>query len=939
MCYDLENITRKDFIMNDTEQRKAAVEFVKLWKNKGDEKQHTQQFWSDLLHRVYGITGFSDRVEFEKRVPLLHTSFIDVYIPETHVIIEQKSMDIDLLKSKRQSDGAELNPFEQARRYGGRLPFSERPRWIVTCNFQRFMIYDMNEVRPEEKPIEILLEELPEKYHLLSFLIDPTVKRITVEQQLSFKAGELVGKLYDMILPLYKDSTTEFTLQSLNKLCVRIVFCLYAEDAMLFGSKGSEFHDYLESDSNTRRALIQLFKILDQPEAERDQYTEPVLMAFPYVNGGLFSGDIEIPIISEDVRNLILVDMSENLDWSKISPTIFGAVFESTLNPETRRSGGMHYTSIKDIHKVIDPLFLDDLETEFEKILTDRLSGPKRKIALENFHNRLANLHFLDPACGSGNFLTETYLSIRRLENKLIEQQQHGLMVFEFANPVKVSISQFAGIECNDFAVTVARTALWIAESQMIKETEAIVNQGIDFFPLKTDAKIVEGNALSMDWNTVVSKYTLTYIMGNPPFVGKKYQSVSQKQDLINVFGEQFKGVGSLDYVTGWFKKSIDFIQGTNIRVALVATNSICQGELVSLLWKELLNNGINILFAYRNFQWNNEAKQGMARVHCVIIGFSMKYYNLKEKYIFTENGDKIIANNINPYLIDSDNIFIDSRSTPICKVKSMTDGNVPIDGNWLKLEPEEYSDFVSNEPQSLKWIKKLVGSEEFINNKERYVLWLVDCPPNELRNMPMVMERVNKVREFRLQSKRPGTLKLAKTPAVYEDKRNPDYALIIPRISSEKRFYIPMGFIDKNTIALNAVLMLPNADMYDFGILTSIVHMAWMRTVAGRLETRYRYSKNVVYNNFPWPNPTDLQIDKIKATAQNILNVRLKYNQATLADLYDPSSMPFDLLKAHEDNDKAVLTAYGFKKNITEEEIVTALFRMYEDLTANSKP
>ena len=500
--------------MNELEQRKAAKAFAEAWRNKGDEKQHTQQFWSDLLHRVYGITNFSQRVEFEKRVPLLHTSFIDVYIPETNVLIEQKSMDVDLLKRKKQSDGSELNPFEQAQRYGARLPFSERPRWIVTCNFQKFVIYDMEAVRPEAKPTEILLEELPEKFSMLSFMVDASIRKITVEQELSFKAGELVGRLYDMMLPLYKDPTAESTLQSLNKLCVRIVFCLYAEDALLFGPKGTEFHDYLEGESNTRMALMRLFIILDQRENDREPYTEKVLMDFPYVNGGLFAENIEIPIIPDDVKNLILKDMSENLDWSKISPTIFGAVFESTLNPETRRKGGMHYTSVRNIHKVIDPLFLDNLEAEFDKILTDNMSGPRRRTALETFQNKLTTLYFLDPACGSGNFLTETFLSIRRLENRVIECLQKGQMVLEFANPVKVSIKQFAGIEINDFAVTVARTALWIAESQMIKETESIVNQTIDFFPLKTDAKIVEGNALRMDWNDVMVFRLYTAVKG-----------------------------------------------------------------------------------------------------------------------------------------------------------------------------------------------------------------------------------------------------------------------------------------------------------------------------------------------------------------------------------------------------------------------------------------
>jgi len=663
--------------MNDTEQRKAAKAFAEAWRDKGDEKQHTPQFWSDLLHRVYGITDFSQRVEFEKRVPLEHTSFIDVYIPETHVIIEQKSLGIDLLKRKKQSDGSELNPFEQAQRYGGRLPLSPRPRWIVTCNFQQFLIYDMNEVRPEEKPISILLEELPEKYHLLSFLLDATVKKITVEQQLSVKAGELVGKLYDLMLPQYKDPSNPESQKSLNKFCVRIVFCLYAEDALLFGAKGSEFHDYLVSflDKNRRTALINLFRILDTPEAERDPYEDQQLLDFPYVNGGLFAGDIEIPRLTDEVMQLILEDMSENLDWSKISPTIFGAVFESTLNPETRRSGGMHYTSIENIHKVIDPLFLEDLQNEYDGIINnEKLSKPKRKEALDRFHDKLASLYFLDPAAGSGNFLTESYLSLRRLENKLIEQQLQGLMVLEFANPVKVSIGQFAGIEINDFAVTVARTALWIAESQMIRETEAIVNQTIDFFPLKTDAKIVEGNALRIDWEEVVPKNKLDYIMGNPPFVAKTGRTANsassskgvlteeQKIDRFKLFGTSG---GILDYVACWFKKASDYIKDTRIHVAFVATDSICQGQQVAPLWKSLLADNITINFAYRFFRWESEASNS-ATVYVVIVGFSCeKSYTCKLFF-----ADQVhVVQHISPYLINGPDVLVESRNKPICDV------------------------------------------------------------------------------------------------------------------------------------------------------------------------------------------------------------------------------------------------------------------------------
>ena len=914
--------------MNDIEQRNAAKEFVKVWHDKGDEKQHTQQFWSDLLHRVFGITNFSQRVEFEKRVPLLHTSFIDVYIPETNVLIEQKSMDVDLLKRKKQSDGNELNPFEQAQRYGARLPFSERPRWIITCNFQKFLIYDMEAIRPEEKPTEILLEDLPEKYSMLTFMVDANIKKITVEQELSFKAGELVGKLYDMMLPLYKDPSAESTLQSLNKFCVRIVFCLYAEDALLYGPRGTEFHDYLAGESNTRMALMRLFFILDQRENDREPYTEKVLMDFPYVNGGLFAESIEIPIIPDDVKNLILKDMSENLDWSKISPTIFGAVFESTLNPETRRKGGMHYTSVKNIHKVIDPLFLDDLEAEFDKILTDKMSEPKRRTALETFQSKLTTLYFMDPACGSGNFLTETFLSIRRLENKVIEYLQKGQIVFEFANPVKVSIKQFAGIEINDFAVTVARTALWIAESQMIKETETIVNQTIDFFPLKTDAKIVEGNALQMNWNDVmvVSKYALAYIMGNPPFVGFTFMSKEQKSDMQNIF----PGIKNLDFVSAWYKKASDYIEGTRIECCFVSTNSITQGETVSRLWKNL---DIKINFAYRSFIWDSEANN-KAHVHCVIIGFSK--FNKSKKLIFDKDAT-IEATNINPYLMDAPDLLVESRNKPLCNVPKMIYGNKPADGGFLIIEDNEYASFVSKEPQSEKYIKPLLGAVEYLHNKKRFCLWLENVSPTELKKCPLILDRVKKCKENRENSIAAGIRKFADTPTLFAQITQPvgKPYIIVPRVSSETRRYIPMGFIDGNTIASDAVQIIPDASLYDFGILESNVHMAWMRTVAGRLESRYRYSKDVVYNNFPWCTPTDQQREKIEKTAQSILDARANYPESSLADLYDETLMPVDLRKAHKANDRAVMEAYGMWGKVNSEaECVAWLFRMYQELT-----
>ena len=922
--------------MTDTEQKKASKEFVALWKDRGDEKQETQQFWSDLLHRVFGITNFSSRVQFEKPVPLLHTSFIDVYIPETKVIIEQKSMDIDLLKRKKQSDGSELNPFEQAQRYGGKLPYSERPRWIVTCNFQKFLIYDMDAVRPEEKPIEVLLEELPDKYHLLSFLIDSSVKKITVEQQLSFKAGELVGKLYDLMLPQYKDPTAESTLQALNKFCVRIVFCLYAEDAMLFGSKGSEFHDYLASflPENRRDALIKLFRMLDTKEDDRDAYENKKLLDFPYVNGGLFADEIEIPQITDEIAQLILVDMSEKLDWSKISPTIFGAVFESTLNPETRRSGGMHYTSIRDIHKVIDPLFLDDLQTEFDNILHNpKLSNPKRKGSLEAFQNRLAQVHFLDPACGSGNFLTETFLSIRRLENKVIEHLLKGMMVLEFANPVKVSIGQFAGIEINDFAVTVARTALWIAESQMIKETEAIVNQTIDFFPLKTDAKIVEGNALQMDWNNVISKYSLNYIMGNPPFVGYKFLTPKQKADVFSFMNNR----RAVDYVAGWYYKSASLIQGTRIECALVSTNSITQGSAIQNLWSDLLKQyPIKINFAWKTFDWNNESIDSAA-VKCVIIGFAS--FDRTQKILFDEKSNANLVNTISPRLTPEINIIVDRIGKPIQKnVLPMTKGAQLIDGgNFIIGESEDKAKFIKENPSAEPYVYRYLNSRSFINNStKQYCLYLKNCPLNIINKTKGIYEIVKKVQDWRLNQDAQTTKDLAINPSNYFQSQVPQgNCIVVPVVSSANRKYIPIDFLQEKVVCTNALFFIDNANIYIFGILNSNVHMAWTRQLCGRLKSDYRYSNSIIYNNFPFPDVNEEQKKKIEITAQNILDTRAKYPNTSLAELYDFVTMPIDLKKAHQLNDRAVMEAYGMWGKVnSESECVAWLFRMYEELT-----
>ena len=928
--------------MTDAERRSAAAKFATDWKGRGDEKQEIQRFWMSLLQNVCGVEQPTSAIEFEKRVEVDNsdgtttTKYIDGYLPATRVLIEQKGVKIDLKKGERQSDGAMLTPFQQGRRYGGYLPQPEQPRWIVVCNFQEFHIHNMS--RPNDEPEILLLSDLEKEFHRLDFLVDTGKEHIKKEMEVSLQAGELVGVLYDALLKQYKDPDDPETLKSLNKLCVRLVFCLYAEDAGIFGGK-SMFHDYLEHHrTEDRRALINLFRVLDQDIPQRDKYLDDDLAAFPYVNGGLFADeDIEIPRLGDDVIDLILHRGSEDFDWSAISPTIFGAVFESTLNPETRRSGGMHYTSIENIHKLIDPLFLDGLKAEFKEIAALTVEKT-RKTKLEAFQRKLAGLKFLDPACGSGNFLTETYISLRRLENETISLLHRGQIMLDIGNPIQVSIGQFYGIEINDFAVTVAKTALWIAESQMMRETEDVVHMSLDFLPLKSYANITEANALRVDWTEVVPKHELSYIMGNPPFVGYSLQSKEQKEDILSIYvdekGKPYKTAGKIDYVSGWYFKAAQFMRGTSIRTAFVSTNSITQGEQVAGVWKPLYDRfDIHIDFAHRTFRWDSEASL-KAHVHCVIVGFSVAP-NGQERRLFTSERMQVVEN-INAYLLDAPDVFIDSRSAAICDVPQMVYGNKPTDGGFLFLTAEERDELLQKEPETEKFVRQIYGATEYINNKARYCLWLVGASPAELRKSTFIMDRVEKVKQFRLSSTKAATQKSAETPTLFQEIRHPNSEyIIIPRHSSETRRYIPFGFVSPKIVVNDAVQIIPGAGLYHFGIMMSNVHMAWTRAVCGRIKSDYRYSKDVVYNNFPWPTPTAEQKAKIEQTAQAILDARVLYPDSSLADLYDETTMPPELRRAHQMNDKAVMLAYGFSvRDMTESKCVAELMRMYQKLT-----
>ena len=1160
----------------------SAADFAARWKGRGYERGESQSFWIDLLSNVFGIETPTDGfILFEEHRMVDASNFIDGRIPSTRVLIEQKSLGKDLRKGIRQSDGSLLNPFQQARRYVVSLPVSEHPRWIVTCNFSEFLVYDMEQ--PNGEPEQILLENLGKEYYRLLFLVDARNEHLSKEMEVSKQAGVIVGEIYEALLKQYDDNSAE-ALRWLNILCVRIVFCLYAEDAGIFIH--NQFYDYLAryDAEDLRSALLRLFEVLNTSPEKRSKYLKDDLKAFPYTNGGLFEEQIEIPQFTEELKQTLLKNASHDFDWSEISPTIFGALFESTLNPETRRSGGMHYTSIANIHKVIDPLFLNELRRELDEILEEKVERQRQK-KLDAYQDRLASLTFLDPACGSGNFLTETYLSLRRLENEVIRERYHGqsFLGFEEVNPVKVSIQQFYGIEINDFAVTVATTALWISEAQMLRETEKIIRRDIDFLPLKPYHNIREGNALRMDWlggdvshvakeNTVshdaignaedsdvrhvaslqfmerhnyihitgnklphwhqnnkvqfvtfrladslpqarlvelsefksqwlsthpepwskqteeeynhiirnkidtwldnnygscllqndavrqividsllfnngksywihsfvimpnhvhllispigdatinecignVKKFTAhsinmllerqgevwqreifdrmvrdlqnyeayeryiynnpihlpigtysiggdvshvatentmshvaaanaddcdvrhvasyDYIIGNPPFVGKSFQTEEQKEDMKLVFGN-IKNYGNLDYVASWYKKCADLMYGTKCKSALVSTNSVCQGIAVPPLWNHLLSIGIIINFAYPSFKWKSESTDGAA-VHCVIIGFS--YVDSNEKLILGEGKAPKRANNINPYLLDAPSVIIDDRHNPICDVPKSSVGSFPTDGGNLILQADELENFIMEEPMAKKYIRPFIGPLEFINSKERYCLWLKDCPPHELRSMPLVKSRVAAVRDFRLASKKQQTQRRADIPHLFAEDRQPQSNYILfPRTSSERRRYLPIGFLPANVIAGDTII-LPEATLYHFGVLTSNVHNAWMRVVCGRMKSDYRYSSTLVYNNFPWPNPTEEQKTKIEQTAQAILDARAKYPDSSLADLYDELTMPVELRKAHQDNDRAVMQAYGFpvKSSFTESQCVAELFKLYQEKT-----
>ena len=932
------------------ELEQAAKYFIQKYKDKSNEKSSAQSFWIDFLGIF--VDEPTQKINFEKTVPLGHTSFIDAYIPHAKTLIEQKSSGIDLNKAKKQSDGSELTPFEQAKRYNDELPYSQKARYIIVCNFDEFHIHDMES--PKDPPQIINFADLTKQIHRFAFLNESKndeLKALALAKQseLSFKAARLIKQIQDELIALYAAATpsgepSEQDFASINMLLTRLVFCFYADDSGVF-TRQDMFGAYLATHkANMRQAILDVFSMLSTPEHKRSKFADPELLAFPYTNGGLFEFyDENIPQFNDKLAELIIDEATYGFDFSLISPTIFGGLFESTLNPETRRSGGMHYTSIENIEKLIKPLFLDKLESELDEIIAIKQKDTKDKKLIE-FQKKLGSLCFFDPACGSGNFLTQTFLCLRELENKALKERftdkkgtfQGVLEGFDTCG-ICVDINNFYGIEINSFATAVAKTALHIADKQMRKATNELIHANLEYLPLRDFENILCANALNASWHEHCPK--ADFIIGNPPFIGARMMNETQKADLIKA-SNNAKNAGNLDYVTAWFFKACEYMkQNPATKTAFVATNSICQGEQVALLWKPLFESGVSIDFAYTSFKWDNsvdfgtgkkeKADKKMAAVYVIIAGFSLN--NSSQKYIFTGNS-RIPASNINGYLADAPNIAIESRNKPLCNVPEMGIGNKPIDdGNYL-FKPDEMNEFIAKEPNSKKYFKRWYGADEFINGKIRYCLWLGDCPPNELRSMPECMKRIKAVRDFRLASKSEGTRKIADKPTRFHVENMPDSDFIlIPKVSTSERFYVPIGIMSNSVLTSDLVLIIPNATLADFAILTSSVHMEWMRAVCGRLGDGYRYSANIVYNNFPFASLDEKDKETLTATAQGILDARAEFGDCSLADLYNPLTMPANLRKAHEKNDQAVLKIYGIDKTATPSDIVKELFTRYE--------
>ena len=907
------------------EIKDRALQFSKEWADTHNEEADAKPFLVEFFN-VFGINR-KKFASFEHRVKKLDEKdgYIDL-LWKGNILIEMKSRGKNLDKA-----------YQQARDYLHGLKQHELPKYILISDFEIFKLYDLE----EEKTIEFKLNELISNVHHFGYLLGYQKKVYKEQDPANIKAAELMGKLHDRLEEIgYEGHPLEVYL-------VRILFCLFAEDTTIFNKQ--QFQDYIEQrtsedGSDLAAKLQELFQVLNTSKEKRFKNLDEQLADFPYVNGKLFEESLPTASFDSKMRQALL-DCCYT-DWSKISPAIFGSMFQSVMNPKERRNLGAHYTSETNILKLIKPLFLDELWKEFETI-----KGNKNK--LPEFHKKISTLKFLDPACGCGNFLVITYRELRLLEIEILRTLYKSSQgVLDVREIIWLDVDMMYGIEYEEFPARIAEVAMWLIDHQMNMLISNEFGQYFVRLPLKKAANIVQGDALQIDWKTLVQpdlkdlwnkvdieNFNYSYILGNPPFIGSKIMKQHQRDEIVKQF-DNADGSGVLDYVTGWYIKAAKYIQGTKIKVAFVSTNSIVQGEQTSILWGQMLNKyNIKIHFAHRTFKWSNEAK-GNAAVYCVIVGFAN--YDTNNKSIFEYENIKgqaheLKAKNINPYLVDAKDLLINKSSNPICKVPKMSFGNMPLDGGHLLLSDEEKNEFILKEPKAEKFIKPLISAYEFLNGGKRWCLWLVDAEPNELKQLPEVLKRADLVKKFRLESKAPSTQKFASTPTLFRDRNQPASFIVVPRVSSENRKYIPMGFFDKNSIVSDTCMSIPNATLYHFGVLMSAIHMAWVKSVCGRLESRFRYSKDIVYNNYPWPkNPTDKQIKAIETASQKVLNSRLEFPKSSLSDLYDPLSMPAVLIKAHNELDKAVDLAYRPQPFTGEANRMVFLFELYEKYTAD---
>jgi hypothetical protein len=894
------------------EIKDRALNFSKEWADTSNEEADAQPFLVEFFN-VFGISR--KRVSsFEHRIKKLDEKdgYIDLLWKGT-ILIEMKSRGKNLDKA-----------YQQAKDYLHGLKQHELPKYILISDFENFRLYDLE----ENNTIEFKLKNLVNNVQHFGYLLGYQKKVYKEQDPANIKAAELMGKLHDRLKEI------GYTGHDLEVYLVRILFCLFAEDTTIFNKQ--QFQDYIEQRSNEdgtdlAAKLQELFQVLNTPKETRFRNLDEQLNDFPYVNGKLFEENLRTASFDTKMRKSLLECCY--IDWSKISPAIFGSMFQSVMNPTERRNLGAHYTSEKNILKLIKPLFLDDLWKEFET-----LKGAKNKLA--EFHKKLSTLKFLDPACGCGNFLVITYRELRLVELEILrELYKSGQQVIDVNEIIWLDVDMMHGIEYEEFPARIAEVAMWLIDHQMNMQISNEFGQYFVRLPLKKAAKIVHGNALQIDWESLVSEKELSFILGNPPFLGKSNQNPEQKKDLEAIF-KGVKGAGVVDYVAAWYLKAAIFIQDTKIKVAFVSTNSIVQGEQVGVLWSLLLfKYKIKIHFAHRTFSWSNEAK-GNAAVHCVIIGFAN--YDSTDKIIFDYENVKaephqVSAKNINPYLIDGKDILLHPRETTICDVPKVAWGNKPVDGGHLIISDDEIAEFLKNEPRAKKFIKPLISAREFLNGENRWCLWLVDALPEEIKSMPSVLERVRLVKEMRESSVDEGARKLAAKPTQFRDIKNPESYILIPSTTSENRKYIPFAFFKKDNIPHNSCHILPNGNLYHFGILMSSMHMAWVKTVCGRLKSDFRYSKDVVYNNFPWAeNPSEKQVKAIETAAQKVLDTRKEFSNSSLADLYDPLTMPPALVKAHNELDKSVDLAYRPQPFASEANRMVFLFELYEKYTAD---